>query len=165
MSWSALLLSLCLSATPAVDPASSKHPATAHDGITVAGAEMPQPPPGTAVMAAYVQLSAEAGDQLIGVSGELSADIQMHQMRHVDGRMEMRQIPAIDLPAGTPVKLERGGLHLMILNPVRRPEIGEIVHLTLHFRDAGGLSVPFQVVDGRATNGTNADPHAHHHHH
>ena len=157
MSLSALLLALSMT-TPPTDAPASKRAATHSDAITVAHAEIPQPPPGTSVMAGYVQLTAVADDQLIGVSGAISDTIQMHQMRHVDGRMEMRQIPSIDLPAGTTVTLERGGLHLMIIDPVRRPEVGETLHLTLHFRDAGGLSVPFPLVDGR-----NADPHAHHH--
>jgi hypothetical protein len=133
----------------ATDLPQDKRAATQSDQVVVSDAVIIQPPPGAPVMGAYLTIESALDDRLIGVSGAISADIQMHSMRHVDGKMQMRRLQAIDVPSKTPFKLERGGLHLMVMQPFERPELGAQIELTLQFERAGGLRVPFVVRDGR----------------
>jgi copper(I)-binding protein len=50
--------------------------------------------------------------------------------------MRMRQIPALDLPAGKPVKLAPGGYHLMLLELKQPLKDGDKIPLTLEIEDA-----------------------------
>jgi copper(I)-binding protein len=67
--------------------------------------------------------------------------------------MKMRAVPKIDLPAGKEVKLEPGGLHVMLIDLKQPLKVGEKVPLTLVF-DAGGktekLNVDAEVMDAKA---------------
>lgn len=140
-----------------------KRAALISDQVQVSEAVLIQPPPGAPVMGAYLTIVARADDRLIGVASDLAAEVQMHTMSHADGRMQMRQLDFIELPANTPVRLERGGLHLMLMQPFERPEIGEKVNFTLQFERAGGLRVQFEVLDGRQQEPATEAEHHHHH--
>lgn len=138
--------------------------------VAISNAVLIQPPPGAPVIGGYLRMRSTGGDRLLDVSGQISADIQMHSMAEQDGKMIMRRLPDIELPAGQEVVLDRGGLHLMIIDPLRRPEVGERVQLNMQFEQAGTLRVEFLVQDGRtsAADGDSideSDEHAHHHDH
>jgi copper(I)-binding protein len=135
--------------------------------VTVSDAVLVQPPPGAPVIGGYLRLVSSRDDRLLGVTGTLSADIQLHSMSEEEGKMRMRRLDAIDLPAHTPVLLQRGGLHLMLMDPVQRPDVGAEVELTLHFEHAAALPVIFAVQDGRssASDGSTDAEHDHGHDH
>lgn len=55
--------------------------------------------------------------------------------------MRMRQVERIELPAGTTVSLEPGGLHIMLLDLVADLSAGDEFELTLEFEKAGTMTV------------------------
>jgi copper(I)-binding protein len=59
--------------------------------------------------------------------------------------MEMRQVPAIELPAGRPVKLEPGGLHVMFIGLKQPLAAGSKLPVTLRFEKAGEVKVEFAI--------------------
>lgn len=72
------------------------------------------PPAGRDVTAGYVTLLAEnEDDQLINASSPIATRVELHTMEDDGEVMRMRQVEAIDLPAGVPVYLRPGGDHLM----------------------------------------------------
>lgn len=162
------LLAISLSTWAPNSCASAKQAGQWSDQVTVSDAVLIQAPPGAPVMGAYLTLLATQDDRLIGVSSSLSTDVQMHSMRDVDGTIQMRRVEFIELPAQQTVRLERGGLHLMVMEPFERPEVGSQVEFTLQFERAGGLRVNFDVRDGRvldAAEGQGAHDHHRHHDH
>lgn len=59
--------------------------------------------------------------------------------------MAMRQVDAIDLPAGEQVELRPGGLHVMVMDLVDDLQVGDTFELTLEFRDADPVTVTVEV--------------------
>jgi copper(I)-binding protein len=59
--------------------------------------------------------------------------------------MRMRQVDAIDVPAGRTVELKPGGLHLMFMDLKAPLTNGTRFPLTLRFEKAGEVQVQVQV--------------------
>jgi copper(I)-binding protein len=57
-------------------------------------------------------------------------------MKMDNDMMRMRQLQALDLPAGQAVKLAPGGYHLMLMGLKQPLKDGDKVPLTLEFEDA-----------------------------
>jgi copper(I)-binding protein len=69
--------------------------------------------------------------------------------------MKMREVDAIELPAGKPVKLEPGGLHVMFIGLKQPLAIGTKVPVTLRLEKAGEVRVEFEVMARPAASGHN----------
>lgn len=66
---------------------------------------------------------------------------------HGDGMMTMRQVGHIDLPAGQPIALEPGGLHVMLID-LRQPlEAGDTFELRLSFAEQDPIDVTVEIRD------------------
>ena len=61
--------------------------------------------------------------------------------------MTMRQVSAVDLPAGEPVEFGPGGLHVMLVELAGPLESGSSFELTLSFADAAPMTVTVDVRD------------------
>ena len=100
--------------------------------------------PGALTSAGYFTLNAQAGDRLIGARSDI-ADVEIHTMEMADGVMQMRRIDALELPAGEDIALERGGDHLMLINPTVDLTAGSTAEITLIFENAGEMTVTLPV--------------------
>jgi copper(I)-binding protein len=49
--------------------------------------------------------------------------------------MQMQRIKEIEIKAGETVKLQPGGLHLMMFRPIKTLQLGEEVTVDLHWSD------------------------------
>jgi copper(I)-binding protein len=128
--------------------ASSVSHATEPDrGIAVESAWARELPPVSPNGAAYLTLH-NAGprpDALVRVQTPVAAQAQLHAHEMAGGMMRMRRLDSVALPPGETVRMDPGGLHLMLIGlevPLRR---GERFALTLHFREAPPLEVQVQV--------------------
>jgi copper(I)-binding protein len=85
-------------------------------------------------------------DRLVAVSAGISERAGLHT--HImDGEvMRMRPVDAIDVPAGSTVRLEPGGLHIMFVGLARPLEEGERFAATLSFERSGAVVVEFAVM-------------------
>ena len=71
-----------------------------------------------------------------------------------DGVMRMREIEAIDLAAGSALKMRPGaGFHLMLIDLARPLKEGETFPLTLKFEKAGTVEVKAYVQTPKAVAG------------
>lgn len=94
-------------------------------------------PPGQINSAAFMQLK-NTGTQeisLIAASGDVAKNVELHTHIQDDGVMKMRQISQINLPAGAPVTLQPGGMHIMLIGLTRNLTAGENIDLALKFSD------------------------------
>jgi copper(I)-binding protein len=85
---------------------------------------------------AFMTLTSVQSVKLVGVSSPAAGVVEMHEMKMENDMMRMRQMPALDLPAGQAVKLAPGGYHLMLLELKQPLKEGEKIPLTLEFEDA-----------------------------
>jgi periplasmic copper chaperone A len=94
----------------------------------------------------FLTLTSAKGDRLVGGSTALAERFELHTMAMKGDVMEMRQVDAIELPAGKPVKLEPGGLHVMFIGLKQPLALGSKVPVTLKFEKAGEVKVDFDVM-------------------
>lgn len=83
---------------------------------------------------AFMQLSSKTGSRLIAVSSPL-ATTEIHEMAIEGNVMRMRQIVALDLPAGQTVALKPGGYHVMFFDLKNQIKEGDVIPLTLVFEN------------------------------
>ena len=82
-----------------------------------------------------------AADKLIGVSGSVAKEVQMHSMMTEDGVMKMREITALDIPANGKAELKPGGYHVMLIGIPEGLKEGTKFPLKLKFEKAGEVTV------------------------
>jgi len=92
-----------------------------------------------------------APDRLVAANTPVAERVELHEMTTEGDVMRMREVPAIDLPAGQEVQLRHGQrYHLMLIN-LRQPlKVGDRFDLTLKFEKAGETTVKAWVQQPRA---------------
>lgn len=128
-------------ASSAAPPASAARAAVPH----VEGAWLRPIVAGQSGGGGFLTMTSAGGDRLVGGSTPVAEKLELHSMSMDDGVMRMREVPAIDLPAGQPVQLGPGGLHLMLIGPRQPLNAGDTVPLTLRFEKAGEVTVQAKV--------------------
>ena len=107
----------------------------------------------------FLSLTSVSGDRLVGGSTPLAQRFELHTMAMKGDVMEMRQVDAIELPAGKTVELKPGGLHVMFIGLKQPLALGSKVPVTLKFEKAGEVKVEFDVMlRPPAAAGSNAKP-------
>ena len=115
--------------------------------------------PGQKVSAAYMQIQSDADARLIGASSPAVPRVEMHEMK-MDGEvMRMREVKAIDLPKGKAVKLQPGGLHIMLMNLPKPIAAGESIPLILTVESDGKQQTVEVNAEARAPMGKGAMQH------
>lgn len=119
--------------------------------VKVEGAWVRPAVPGQKVVGAFMTLTADADMTLVKAASPVARVVELHFMRMADGMMEMRELEQIELPKGTPVSLEPGGMHVMLIGLKAPIKVGDKVLLTLTLKDAkgGGKTLPV-ILQARA---------------
>ncbi len=94
--------------------------------------------PGQEVGAAYMELRSSQEASLTAVTSPAAGSIEIHNMTMNHGVMEMRMLQTLPLPTGHAVKLEPGGMHLMLLDLKKPLKAGDQITLTLKIKDKNG---------------------------
>ena len=84
-------------------------------------------------------------DRLLSASASVSGSVELHTMSMDGDVMRMRQLDAIDLPAGKTVELKPGGLHIMFMGLKAPLKAGDSFPLKLKFEKAGEVTVEVKV--------------------
>lgn len=127
-------------------------PATAHDyragdiaiGHPWSRATIANAP--TAVGYMTLRNEGTAPDQFLSASNPMARAVELHETSVADGIMRMRPLPSgVTIPPGATVRLEPGGVHLMLLVPNVPFARGTRVPLTLRFERAGEVTIELVV--------------------
>lgn len=105
--------------------------AMAEEAVKVSNAWVRATMPGQKVAGAYMELQSAAGAVLVAAHSPVAGFVEIHFMTMEAGVMKMRPVERLGLPAGKTVKLEPGGIHLMLVNIKKPLRQGEKVPLTL----------------------------------
>ena len=126
--------------------------------------------------AAYMTIMSTNGDRLLAASvdSSVAASAEVHEVVPADdsdmsmpmdhsgmddmgsddsmpmgdtGAMVMREVEAIEIPAGEMIMLMPGGYHVMLIDLTTPLEIGRTFDVVLTFETAGDLTVPVEVRD------------------
>jgi periplasmic copper chaperone A len=93
--------------------------------------------------AAYVTFR-NTGDQLeelVDISTPAAAHPEVHEMEEEGGVMKMRPAGPLEIPPGEEVRLEPGGMHIMLMQLQQPLEEGESIPITFTLREAGEITV------------------------
>jgi len=86
-----------------------------------------------------------SADKLLSATADVSSRVELHTMRMEGDVMRMRQVDAIELPAGGSVELKPGGMHLMFVELKAPLKAGDKFPLVLRFEKAGEVTVTVNV--------------------
>ena len=137
--------SACSSDTESVDTTLPAETTFAIDGAWARTSPME-----STVGAAYMNITASADDALVGASVDMSVAMmtQVHETTTAaDGSMGMQEIASIPMVAGTPLVLESGGFHIMIMELVEPLEVGTSITVTLTFESGATTTVEVPVLN------------------
>jgi len=103
--------------------------------------------PGVPMGVAYLSITNNGteADALIGASSPDAAAVQFHQTTISEGMARMRPLSEVPIPPGATVKIDPGGIHLMLVDLKAPLEVGKFVPLVLEFRRAGRITVELAV--------------------
>lgn len=101
--------------------------------------------------ALYFTATADAADRLLGAETDSAVSVEVHETTTGDdATMGMRAIAGVNLPAGEPLVLEPGGVHLMLID-AERMDVGDTIQVTLRWENAGEMLIEAEVVDPAET--------------
>ncbi len=106
-----------------------------------------RPTMGAAGMSA-VYLNLQGGrttDTLLGASTPAAARLELHRSETKGGMTGMAPAGPVAVPAGAVVRLEPGGLHLMLMDAKRPLRLGDRLPVTLRFAKAGEVRIAVPV--------------------
>ena len=129
--------------------------------VTVKDAWVRATAPGQKVAGAYMELVSRTDMALTAVASPVAASAELHSTSMEEGVMRMRPIARIELPAGKPVKLAPGGLHIMLVDIKQPLKPGDKVPLTLTVQRADFASRNVFTVQAEVRGPGSDAPHRH----
>lgn len=128
--------------------ACGSQPQAQANGIVIEQAWIRLPVISTQASVAYMQISNrnQQDDYLLEVHSAAYDPIEMHTVSYEDGRMLMRPVDTLRIPAGGQARFETAGDHLMLF-PVDSDTLqaGQQVQLSLVFQNAGELNLSLDL--------------------
>jgi len=99
---------------------------------------------GQTASSAFMKISNKGeADQLLTVTSDTLALIQIHQMSMQGNVMKMGEVKSLEIPQNGQVELTPGGYHLMLLDLKTPINAGDKIILKLKFARAGVVEVVF----------------------
>ncbi len=95
--------------------------------------------------ALYLTLRAATADRLVAVSTPAAGMAMLHESREVGGVVQMRDLDGLSLPAGQPVAMRPGGVHVMLMQLAHPLAQGQHFPVTLRFEHAPALTADVTV--------------------
>lgn len=90
---------------------------------------------------AYLTLRSPDAARVVGATSPAAASVEIHTMQMNGTVMSMREVPAVELPAGQAVS----NFHIMLIDLKRPLKEGQRVPVTLQVEHAGGKREVLQV--------------------
>jgi len=117
----------------------------AHAQVTVQDAWVRASVPNQKATGAFMRLNAAKDTRLVSVSSPAAPLAEIHEMKMEGDVMKMREVPAVELPAGKAVELKPGGYHVMLMDLPKPVKEGDTVPITLVFEGKDGKRESMEV--------------------
>jgi hypothetical protein len=96
--------------------------------------------------AVYMTISSKTPDRLLGASTPVAKSTSLMTMQMSGDAMEMADVKDVAVPAGKPVSLDPGGLHVWLSGLNRPLAAGQTFPLVLRFEKTGERRVTVSVI-------------------
>jgi copper(I)-binding protein len=124
-------------------------------GVMVNDGYARETPPGAINSAAFMMLHNHSSEARVLVKAESSAakHVELHNHVNDNGKMMMRKVDGITVPAMGMTNLQPGGYHIMLLGLKHPLKSGEMIEMTLTFDNGStqSLTVPVKAMGGGMT--------------
>ena len=143
-----IALSFCAALIGVIAGASAQAEEVKAGDLVISQAWSRATPNGAKIGTGYftIENKGTTADKLVGVSGEVSDKIEVHEMSMNNGVMKMRPVDGgLTIDPGKTVKLAPNGYHLMIMDLKSPLKQGGKVPVTLEFEKAGKVAVTLDV--------------------
>ena len=127
--------------------------------VMVKDAWVREAPPNAKVLAAYMTIENHTNNEkvLTGATSPAFAKIEIHKTVHKGDMATMEEQKELAIATHGTVKMQPGGLHLMLYTPSKKLKAGDKVSIALKFADGSSSSVD---AEEKKTTGSSG----HHHH-
>ena len=117
------------------------------EALRFADAWIREAPPASPVMAGYVAIENTGKTEVLieDVESKSFSSGEIHEMREISGMMRMRPVPQLRIEPDQVVKLQPGGLHLMLFQPTVPLKSGDKATLEFLLSDGTRRAVEFEV--------------------
>jgi len=134
------------SATP-VTAAFTVGKKSAGDVVAIMNAWVREAHEAATVNAGYMTLVNVSAEEvtLIKVESDAYESIEVHEMKSVDGLMEMGEVADLSIPSKGQIQFAPGGKHLMMMGPKQHLSKGQKVNMTLTFKSGKKQTVTINV--------------------
>ena len=105
-------------------------------------------PPTASVAAGFVTIQNKGGrdDQLLRVESATAKRVEIHEMRHDNGVMRMREVAGgLPLPKNQEIVLQPGSYHIMLMGLKAPLKEGDKFPLTLRFKNAKSKTITVET--------------------
>lgn len=93
-----------------------------------------------------LKLSGQVEDRVTGIDCPgIASHVEMHLTAMEDGVMKMKALDELSLTPGVDVRMEPGGLHVMLMSLQEKKKPGDTVTCTMHFEHAASLTFSAEV--------------------
>lgn len=136
--------------------------ATAGESIVVEEAWIPEAPPVAMMNAGYLRIKNSGKQPVVIVAAQSDAygDVEIHKSVIKDGMSRMIKQDEITIEPGKEINFERGGLHLMLMQPKHPLKIGDQAKMALITKDKQTITFTATVKAARLDD----TDHSHHQH-
>jgi len=112
-------------------------------GVRVESAWVRAAPPSAMMLAGYMTVRNDGKTPVVfkSAQSDVFGMVELHRTTIVNGVSTMRAAGEQSIPAGGALRIEQGGLHLMLMQPRRELKVGDRVRFQLHFADGTALDV------------------------
>jgi copper(I)-binding protein len=86
-----------------------------------------------------------AADKLIKAETDVANTVELHNVVEEAGVMQMRPVPAIDVPANGSVQLKPGGFHVMLIGVNKELKPGDRITVRLTFENEGEKEIQAEI--------------------
>jgi copper(I)-binding protein len=117
--------------------------------LTVGGAWVSEAPPHAEVNAAYLTLhNPDAHAHILeNVSSPQFQSAEIHATHVTNGQVRMQRMNSVVIAAHGDLEFKPGEYHLMLIQPLHPPKLGDTIVLKLTFKDVSAITVRAPVRD------------------
>ena len=123
------------------------------EGIEIRDAWIRSAPQGGNSALYFVIHNYSADDELVGVSTEIAAAVEIHETSMAGDVMQMRMVESVPLVSGEDVEFASGGLHVMLVGLKEEAKVGDMVEVVLRFKNSEDIVLHVPVQEGADEHG------------
>ncbi|MGK0291043.1 MAG: copper(I)-binding protein [bacterium] len=88
-------------------------------------------------------------DVLLSAYTPVAKYTEMHNVLRINGMMHMKRVRQVSIPSHGVRLFKRGSYHIMLIQLKRKLRVGQIVPLTLRFKNAGTIRLRVKIKTGQ----------------